>query len=454
MQRIVIIGAGFGGLWAARRLAGMRMRTGPGLWGGKKPLDITLIDRNNYHTFLPLLYQVAAAELEPTQIAYPIRGVFRKRPTVKTVLAEVTGVDTAARIVKTDGLEYPYDYLILSPGSQTAFYGVPGAEKHAFTLKTLEDAVFLRNRLLSCFEMAALMSPEERPEGMLRTIVVGAGPTGVEYAGALAELLRAPVAKDFPELADPKLTAKKGRKDATPEVLLVDGSPLPLPGLPDELREYTMKRLEKMGVSLCFGSAVASVDAGGITLQNGESIRAGTVVWNAGIRGHHLGADMGLPIGRGGRVEVQPTLQVVSHPEIQVIGDIALPDGYAPPPVAPAAIQQGEHAARNIERMIKGDAAESFTYRDKGTMVTIGRSAAVAKIGDYSFTGLPAWVLWLVVHLAFLIGFRNRIFVMITWAWDYFFSDKAVRVILPRDKGMSCCPPGAAPVCRDEDIEN
>lgn len=419
MHNVVIIGAGFGGLWAARHLAKSR------------EVSVTLIDRNNYHTFLPLLYQVAAAELDPSQIAYPIRGVFRKHAAVHTVLAEVTSVDWRKRIVHTDGLDYPYDYCVISPGSQTAFYGVPGAEEHSFGLKTLEDAVRLRNRLLSCFEMASLMRPEDRPRGMLRVAVVGAGPTGVEYAGALAELLRAPLARDFPELTAPR-----------PRVVLVDGQPLPLAGFADPLREYTARRLEKMGVELHFGSAVASVDADGLVLQNGERIEASTVVWNAGVRGHDVAAAMGLPLGRGGRVTVQPSLQNPMHPEIQIIGDVALLEGQQIPLVAPNAIQQGEHAAKNIVRMIRGEAPLPFTYRDKGSMVTIGRSAAVAQIGGHSVTGFPAWVLWLSVHLAFLIGFRNRIFVLLNWAWDYFFYERAVRIILPRDPGVGCCGGG------------
>lgn len=427
-HKVVIIGAGFGGLWAAKRLARARH------------VDVTLIDRNNFHTFLPLLYQVAAAELEPAQIAYPIRSVFRKHPNVHPVLAEVNAIDWHERIVSTDGLDYPYDYCIMAPGSQTAFYGVPGAEEHCFTLKTLEDSIRLRNRLLSCLEMAALMESGERPPGMLRVAVVGAGPTGVEYAGALAELLRQPLAKDYPQLSP-----------AHPSVILIDGAPLPLVGFPDKLREYTAGRLEKMGVVTRFGSPVASVDAGGLVLKNGERIEAATVVWNAGVRGNDMAAGMGLPLGQGGRVAVQPSLQNPMHPEIQVIGDMAVVQGQSTPLVAPNAIQQGEHAAKNILRMIDGEAPLPFAYRDKGSMVTIGRAAAVVQIKGHSMTGFPAWVVWLMVHLAFLIGFRNRLLVLINWAWDYLLFERAVRIILPRDANISCCPPGStAALCREK----
>ena len=421
--RVVIVGAGFGGLWAARHLA-------------RKPdVAVTLIDKNNYHTFLPLLYQVAAAELEPEQIAYPIRGIFRGTPNVQTILAEVDAIDLENKVVNAGQLEYPYDYLIIATGSDTAFFGVPGAKERAFTLKSLEDAVRLRNRLLTCFEQAAQMPPEVRPEGMLRVAVVGGGATGVEYAGALMELMKTPLAKDFPEFA---------RKDL--DVILVDGGTNPLAGFPEKLRAYTARQLERMGVKVRLGAAVVEVTDNGLLLKDGSFIAAHTVVWAAGVCGGDAMQHVGIPIGRGGRLEVLPTLQAAGRDAVQVIGDLALVEGLAAPMVAPNAVQQGKHAAENILKMIRQEPAEVFRYKDKGGMVTIGRSAAVARIGTWSFTGFFAWVLWLMVHLTFLIGFRNRLLVMINWAWDYLFFERAVRIILPRDASASC-------LCRGEGKE-
>lgn len=413
--RVVIVGAGFGGLWAARHLA-------------RKPgVTVTLIDKNNYHTFLPLLYQVAAAELEPEQIAYPIRGIFRGTPNVQTVLGEVDVIDLENRVVATKEHDYPYDQLIIATGSDTAYFGVPGAKERAFTLKSLEDAVRLRNRLLTCFEQAAQMTPETRPEGMLRVAVVGGGATGVEYAGALMELMKTPLAKDFPEFSRHNL-----------DVILVDGGNNPLGGFPEKLRAYTARQLETMGVKVQLGAAVVEVTDTGLMLKDGTFVAAHTVVWAAGVCGSEAARNLGIPVGRGGRLEVLPTLQAAGHDEVQVIGDLALVEGLSAPMVAPNAVQQGKHAAENILKMIRHEPAEVFRYKDKGAMVTIGRSAAVARIGTWSFTGFFAWVVWLMVHLTFLIGFRNRLLVMINWAWDYLFFERAVRIILPRDPSASC----------------
>ncbi len=418
-RNVVIVGAGFGGLFAAQRLARVR------------GMHVTLIDFYNYHTFLPLLYQVASAGLEPEAIAYPLRGIFRRRRNITTVLAECTAVDPDQRIVHTDGLSYAYDYLILAPGSKTAYYGVPGAEEHSYSLKTLEEAIRLRNHLLSCFEMASLMPGNKVPEAMLRIAVVGSGATGVEYAGALAELIRSPLARDFPELMS-----------LNPSVMLVDGQDKPLSAFSDPLRDYTAQRLAAMGVKLRMGSAVAEVTCEGVRLKNGEFVPAHTVVWTAGIRGEDLEQSLtavpGIHLGRGGRIQVQPTLQLAMHPEIHIVGDLSLPEFQSPPQVAPNAIQQGTHAAENILLMEKGRAPRAFAYHDKGSMVTIGRSSAVVQLGKRSFTGFLAWVVWLFVHLMYLIGFRNRIIVLVNWAWDYFFSERAVRLILPRDKSVTC----------------
>lgn len=431
-QRVVIVGAGFAGLWAARRLA---RRDAADL------VDVTLIDRNNYHTFPPLLYQVAAAELEPEAIAYPIRGIFRNAKNVKTVMTEVTGISVRDQIVLTDGSPIPYDHLVLAPGSRAAFFGVPGAEENTFGLKTLEEAMALRSHILGCFERAA-MEGEKAPEGLLTVIVVGAGATGLEYAGALAELMASPLTRDFPHLAKHKA-----------KVLLLDGSPDVLMPFPPKLREYARKKLEKIGVQVQTGAQVAEVRPSGVVLKNGTVIKAYTIVWSAGVMGGDLGEKAGLTLGKGARVEVTPTLQVMGKPEIHVAGDMSFPTpGNPPPMVAPNAIQQGQHAAENIVRIVRGDAAEEFVYKDRGSMVTIGRNAAVAHIGKRDFTGYFAWILWLVVHLSYLIGFRNRLLVLLGWAWDYLFFERSVRLILPNTGSvLKLCGTGANACTLDED---
>ncbi len=403
--RVVIVGGGFGGLWAARRLA----RSGR--------VDVVLVDRNNYHTFLPLLYQVAAAEIEPEQIAYPLRGVFRKQQRVSVALADVRGVDAARRVLHTDGPDLPYDHLILAPGSLTSFFGVPGAAENAYTLKSLEDAVRLRNHILACFERASLTEDPDRRAALLTFTVVGGGPTGVEFAGALAELVRTPLARDFPELA--------GR--TPPRIVLLEAADGLLTGFPEQLRTYARDRLALMGVEVRTKAGVAEVDPTSVRLGDGMRIATCTVAWTAGVR-----------------VPVLPTLQVDGHPEIHVVGDLSLPEGQNPPMIAPNATQQGRHAAANVLRLLKGGRAKPFRYRDKGAMATIGRQAAVVRLGRFAFSGLWAWVLWLFVHLAYLIGFRNRLFVLVNWAWDYLFFERSVRLILPRvamDDAVCEAPP-------------
>lgn len=435
-QRVVIVGAGFAGLWAAKRLAKS---------DAASRVDVTLIDRNNYHTFPPLIYQAAAAVLEPESIAYPIRGIFRNAPNVTTIMTEARDIDTRNRLVITDVSPIPYDHLVLAPGSRTAHFGVPGAEENAFGLKTVEEAVKLRNHILACFERAALElaktptgTPAAIPEGLLTVAVVGAGATGLEYAGALAELMASPLARDFPSLA--KNAARVVLLDAAPDVIMP---------FPPKLRAYARHKLEKMGVTVRTGAQVAEVLPDAIVLKDGSRIRACTIVWSAGVMGNEIGKAAGLTLGRGERAAVGPTLQITDKPEIHIAGDMALPNiAVVPPMVAPAAIQQGEHVAENILRIVSGEAPQEFVYKDKGSMVTIGRSAAVAVIGKRGFTGLAAWVLWLVVHLSYLIGFRNRLLVLLGWAWDYFFSERSVRLILPNTGSvLKVCGTGDGAEC-------
>ncbi|MCS6826475.1 MAG: NAD(P)/FAD-dependent oxidoreductase [Caldilinea sp.] len=409
VPRVVIVGAGFGGLWAARTLA-------------RTPVQVLLIDRNNYHTFLPLLYQVAAAELEPEAIAYPVRSMLRRMPNVNFALAEVHEVDLAGRRLETSAGAIPYDFLILAAGSAPHFFGTPGAEAHAMPLKSMADAIAVRNRVLLSYEKASLESNPERRRQALTFVIVGGGPTGVEFAGALAELIKGPLRRDFPSLYSPQ-----GR------VVLVEAMDALLPGFPPHLQTYAAERLRRMGVEVRLSASVTCVEEKGVTLKDGTHIAAETVVWTAGVRGFPPAAHWGLPIARSGRIAVLPTLQAPNHPEVYGIGDLAYveQDGSPLPMVAPVAIQQGRFAAQNILRQLRGQQPLSFRYRDQGAMVTIGRNAAVVQLRNLEFTGFPAWILWLSVHLFKLVGFRNRLLVMLNWAWDYFFFERTVRLILP-----------------------
>ncbi len=406
--RVVVVGAGFGGLWAVRTLA-------------FEPVEVLLVDRRNHHTFFPLLYQVAAAEIEPEAIAFPIRGLLRRFPNVGFEMAEVRGIDLKARRLETDGPPIPYDFLILAPGSVEHTFGVPRVAEHAFFLKNLDQAIRLRNHILSAFERAVREPDPLMRRRLLTFTIVGGGPTGVEFAGALAELIARPLRRDFPTLDLREV-----------RVLLLEATEELLPGLPEALRVYAAARLRRLGVEVRCPAPVEAVDPGRVRLKDGAFIETGTVVWTAGVRGNPLGGALGLPAGPGGRVPVNPTLQVPGHPEIYVVGDLALPEGSGKlPMVAPVAIQQGMWAARNILRALRGRPPQPFRYRDPGTLVTLGRNAAVAYVFGRAFTGFPAWLLWLGVHLVRLIGMRNRLVVLSGWAWDYLFYERVVRLILP-----------------------
>ncbi len=408
--RIVIAGCGFAGLWAARRLA-------------RTPADILALDRNNYHTFQPLLYQVAAAELEPEDIVYPVRSILRRYKNIRFIMDDVTGVNFTAKLVKTAERDYPYDYLILAVGSTPHFYGVVDAEKYAIQLKTLDDAINLRNQILHRFECALRETDSQKNSQMLTFAIVGGGPTGVEYSGALAELINGPVKKDYPTLEF------KGRV----RVLLLEATDHLLPGLPDRLSRYAQARLHKKGVEVRLNASVRQITAQAVTLADGTTIPTETIIWTAGVYGNAPAHTEALPTTRNNQLQVLPTLQLPNFPEVYVTGDLAYaPENGSPlPMVGPVAIQQGEMAADNIIRQMNGQNPVPFHYRDPGTMAVIGRNAAVAYIKGRSFTGFLAWILWLGVHLYGLIGFRNRLFVLTNWAWDYFFFERTVRLIVP-----------------------
>jgi NADH dehydrogenase len=337
-------------------------------------------------------------------------------------MADVTGVDPASRTVKTADRVYPYDFLILAAGSTSTFFDVPGAATYTLPLKTMAQAIALRNRILGCFERAAQEKDSQMRRRLLTFVIVGGGATGIEFAGALAELIRGPLAKDFPAL---------DCSEARVELLEAQGSLLP--GLPERLRAYALSRLRRIGVFVRLNAKVIEVTPREVLLEEGLAIPTETTIWTTGVRGESIVRSAGLPIVRGERLAVLPTLQVTGHPEVYAVGDIAYVEeiGRPLPMMAPVAIQQGTAAARNILRCIGGGAPLPFRYRDPGVMIILGRNAAVAHVGGLSFTGFPAWALWLIVHIYKLIGSRNRLVVLINWAWDYFFYERAQRLILP-----------------------
>ncbi|TVR61142.1 MAG: NAD(P)/FAD-dependent oxidoreductase [Gemmatimonadales bacterium] len=416
-EHVVVVGAGFAGLAVAQRLQG-------------KGMKVTLLDRQNYHTFLPLLYQVAAAELGPTEIAYPVRSILRTNRDVEFRMGSLKSVDPETRVVVTDREQIVYDHLVLAMGATTNYFGVEGAREHAFPLRRMEEAVPLRHHILSRFEKAVhARDPEERRR-LLTFTVVGGGPTGVEFSGALAELVHGPLRRDYPML-------DLHRDGDGARIVLLEAMDQVLGGMPEELSDYALERLTERGVEVRLDAAVSRVEADRVVLQDGDDLPTSTVIWTAGVQGEPGPERWGLPMGRQGRVRVRPTLQVEGFDRIWVAGDLAWledDEGRPLPGVAPVALQQGSHVARNLARITQGTPLEAFRYRDPGMLAVVGRNAAVAHVGGRSIQGFPAWVLWLVIHVAKLIGFRNRLLVLVNWAWNYLFFRRAVRLILPYAK--------------------
>jgi NADH:ubiquinone reductase (H+-translocating) len=403
---VVIVGAGFGGLAAARALR-------------RAPVRITIVDRSNHHLFQPLLYQVATAALSPADIAAPIRRIFRHQANVAVMLADASAVDMSAkRVVLADG-SIDYDILIVATGATHAYFGHDDWARHAPGLKSLHDALLIRRRVLIAFEVAEREPDEARRRAWMTFVIVGAGPTGVELAGTLAEVTRQTLAKDFRHI-----------NTASARVILVEATSRVLGAYTEDLSTAARKQLEALGVSVWTGVQVTGIDAEGVWIGP-ERIHARTVLWAAGVAASPLAQTLGVPLDRVGRVLVEPDLTVPSRDDVYVIGDLAHleTDGVLVPGVAPAAMQQGAHVAENIIRTIKGQPRLSFRYVDKGMLATIGRGAAVAKVGPIKASGHFAWLLWLFVHILFLIGFRNRLLVMIQWFWSYVTFDRGARLI-------------------------
>lgn len=405
--RVVIVGCGFGGLEAAKKLACENVR-------------LTVIDRTNYHLFQPLLYQVATAALSPADIAAPIRAILRKSKNVEVVLAEVQSVDVNARVVHAGDLNVQYDYLILATGARHSYFGHPEWERLAPGLKSLEDAVEIRRRILMAFEYAEKIADPAARAAAMTFVIIGGGPTGVEMAGAIAEIARHTLARDFRHI-DP----------SSARVVLIEGEPQVLAAFPEDLRTSAMKQLQDLGVEI--RTAVHATDLTEEGLKVGdEFIPCRVKIWAAGNNASFVGKSLGASLDRVGRVMVQDDLTIPGHPEVQVIGDLAnLPgkDGKPLPGVSPVAMQEGRHAARNILNMIEGRKQQRFWYFDKGSMATIGRNKAVADLHMLHLSGLPAWMAWLFVHIIFLVGFRNRLLVLLQWAWNYFTFNKGARLI-------------------------
>jgi NADH dehydrogenase len=404
---VVIVGGGFGGLACARALDG-------------KPVDVLLVDRRNYHLFTPLLYQVATALLNPSDVAYPFRRVFRGSGNVRFRQATVAGVDVDRRAVRLHtGEEVGYDSLVLATGSTNAYFGNPGLAAGTVAMKTLDEALRLRNHALSCLERAAQSAWADPPGPWMTFVIVGGGPTGVEYAGALAELLDLVLGRDYPEL--PREAAR---------VVLVEGAPRILPAFHARLGAYAARALRDRGVEVRTGTLVDKLVDDRVTLSSGEELAAATVVWSAGVRPTDPMEDGTTPRAGNGRLRADPRLRLDGHPDVYVIGDAAsVAQAEAElPMLAPPAMQEGRYVARAI---LKGaDALPPFRYRDKGTMATIGRAAAVVQLGPLRLTGFVGWVTWLVVHLYYLIGFRNRLAVLASWGWDYLRHDRPIRLII------------------------
>jgi len=421
--RVVVVGGGFAGLYAVRTLR-------------HEPVDVTVVDRRNHHLFQPLLYQVATAALDPSDIAVPIRRILRHQHNAEVLLADVASVDVSRKRVLLDDGELAYDALVLATGSTHSYFGHGEWARLATGLKTVEDALEIRRRVLLAFEAAERQTDLALRKSWLTFVIVGAGPTGVELAGALAEISRHILASDFRHL---------GEQSA--RVVLLEAGPRALAAFPPELSARSERDLAALGVEVQLGAAVTGIDVHGVNVGNAR-IDARTVLWAAGVEASPLAASLGAPLDRAGRVKVNPDLSVPGSPEVFIAGDLAAiadSHGKLVPGVAPAAIQEGRHAARNALRTLQGEATQPFRYFDKGSLATIGRARAVAALGKLRLGGVVAWLAWLVIHIAYLIGFRNRFFVLASWAWTYLTYERGSRLITGKVGPLLEHPPPALP---------
>jgi len=414
MPHIVIIGGGFAGLYTARGLKDV-------------PAEITVLDRHNYHLFQPLLYQVATAGLNPSDIAAPIRAILRRQQNIHVILGEAESIDVAQKhVLLTDGATLPYDFLVVATGATHSYFSHPEWEQFAPGLKSIDDALEIRRRVLLAFEAAERTTDPAELSALLTFVVIGAGPTGVELAGALSEIARQTMVRDFRHI-----------KPESARIVLLEGRERVLPPYPPDLSEKALQQLVGLGVEVITGAVVTDVNDREVKFGD-RTIATRTVLWGAGVQASPLARSLGVPLDRAGRVIVEPDLTIPGHPDVFVIGDLAAKeqhDGTFVPGVAPAAIQEGQHTAYNLDRAVEGQPLRAFKYKDKGSLATIGRAAAVADFGGrLKFGGFLAWMAWLVIHIFFLIGFRNRFLVITQWAWAYLTYQRGARLITGTDK--------------------
>ena len=405
--RVVVVGGGFGGLQAAKAL-------------GKAPVRVTVIDRNNHHLFQPLLYWVATAELSPADISSPIRHILRRQKNTEVLMAEVSGVDLEGHRVLMGEHAVSYDYLVLATGARDNYFGHPEWSRYVSGLKSLVEATTIRNHILGAFERAEMEPDPEKVRELLTFVLVGAGPTGVEMAGAIAELSRRALAGDFRHI-----------NPASARVILIEALPRILTAFPEKLAKKAQRALNQLGVEVRTNTPVEQIDAEGVLVPGGR-IRSETIIWCAGVAASPAGEWLGADVDRGGRVRVQPDLSLPGHPNVFVIGDTAsiMQQGKPLPGVAPVAMQQGRYVAALIkQRVTVGGKEHPFRYVNKGNLATVGRSYAIVDIKGFRLSGLLAWMLWLIIHIYYLIGFRNRLIALFQWAWTYFTSSRGARLI-------------------------
>lgn len=406
--RVVIAGAGFGGLTCARALR-------------RAPVEVLLVDCNNYHLFTPLLYQVASSLLDPGEIARPVRQLIRPLRNADFLQASITGVDFEGRRLLTDHAPIPYDYLVLATGARTDYFGNPSLAEHTLGLKELDEGLAIRNHVLSQFEASRWTTDAAERRRLLTFVVAGGGPTGVEMAGAISELIRLVLRKDY-----------RGLDTNEVRVVLIEAAPHVLVQFVPSLRRAALRSLERKGVEVMLQTKVDSVTEHSVKLSGGQEIPAGTVIWTAGVKASEIGRTTGAQLVRQERVNVHDTLQMPGHPVVFVIGDLAGAhhDGVPLPMLIPVAMQAGRHAAASISDMVQGGGARAFQYKDPGIMATIGRNSAVAQLSWIHLSGFPGWIFWLVVHLVNVVSFRSRLVVLLNWAYEYLFYDRPVRLIV------------------------